>query len=152
MYKKLYRSNRDKMLGGVAGGLADYFDMDPTLVRVIFIITLFLGGTGVLAYIILWILVPQEPLVFPQAMNTGAASDQNEQDPASAPPYFPPDPQVKKRNGPAVAGMALIVIGSLFLMDNIFPDFSFEDYWPLILVAIGLGLLMSARKKERIPS
>ena len=152
MYKKLYRSNKDKMLGGVAGGLAEYFDMDPTLVRVIFIITLFLGGTGVLAYIILWILVPEEPLVFPQAMNTGASPDPNAPPDISTPPYFPPEPPVKKRNGPAIAGMALIVIGSLFLMDNIFPDFCFEDYWPLILVAIGLGLLMSARKKERMQS
>ena len=64
MNKKLYRSNKDKMLGGVAGGLADYFAIDPTLVRIIFVVSLFAGGAGVLAYIILWIVVPEEPYAF----------------------------------------------------------------------------------------
>ena len=64
MNKKLYRSSKDKMLGGVAAGLGEYFDIDATLVRVIFVVTLFLGGTGVLAYIILWIIVPEEPIIF----------------------------------------------------------------------------------------
>jgi len=58
MNKKLYRSRKDKMIGGVAGGLGEYFDIDSTLVRIIFVVSLFLGGTGVLAYIILWIVIP----------------------------------------------------------------------------------------------
>ena len=61
--KKLYRSRKDKMLGGVAGGLAEYFDIDPTIVRIIFVVTLFIGGGGFLAYIIMWIVVPEEPFV-----------------------------------------------------------------------------------------
>jgi hypothetical protein len=85
-------------------------------------------------------------------MNTGTSTDPNTQPDTASPSYFPPESQHRKRNGPAIAGMALIVIGSLFLMENIFPDFCFEDYWPLILVAIGLGLLMSARKKESTQS
>ena len=52
------------MIGGVAGGLGEYLDIDSTLVRVIFVVSLFLGGSGVLAYIILWIVVPEEPWVF----------------------------------------------------------------------------------------
>jgi phage shock protein C len=51
--KRLYRSRLDKMIGGVAGGLAIYFDIDPTIVRVLFVITIFIGGGGILAYIIL---------------------------------------------------------------------------------------------------
>ena len=147
MYKKLYRSNKDKMLGGVAGGLAEYFDMDPTLVRVIFIITLFLGGTGVIAYIILWILVPQEPFVFPQTANSAPSSEPDAAAGTTEPVNAPP---VRKRNGPALAGIILIVIGSLFLLDNMFPSFSFEHYWPLILVAIGAGLIFNSRNRERI--
>lgn len=57
--KKLYRS-RDKMLGGVCGGLADYLDLDKSIVRVIFAI-LFLAGTmGFWLYILMWIIVPSE--------------------------------------------------------------------------------------------
>jgi phage shock protein C len=59
--KKLTRSTNDRMLAGVAGGLAEYFDVDPTLVRVLFALgTLFTGvGLGVIIYIILWIVMPE---------------------------------------------------------------------------------------------
>ena len=58
--KRLYRSRTDKMIGGVAGGLAEYFNVDPTLVRIVFVLLGVLGG-GVLAYLVMWIVVPQEP-------------------------------------------------------------------------------------------
>jgi len=57
--KRLYRDPDNKTIGGVASGLAAYFNIDPVWVKVLFIITLFAGGTGVLAYIILWIVVPE---------------------------------------------------------------------------------------------
>ncbi len=49
------------MLGGVSGGLAEYLDVDVTLIRVLWVLVTLLGGSGVLAYIILWIIVPEEP-------------------------------------------------------------------------------------------
>lgn len=59
--KKLYRSSTDVMLGGVCAGLADFFNMDPTIMRLIFVV-LFLSGTlGLWVYIILWIVIPIEP-------------------------------------------------------------------------------------------
>lgn len=57
--RKLYRDSDDKILGGVASGLAAYFGIDATIVRLIFILTLFAGGTGVVAYLILWLIVPE---------------------------------------------------------------------------------------------
>ena len=63
MSKKLYRSRIDRMIGGVSAGLAKYFDIDPTIVRVLFVVSIFLGGGGILAYIILWIVVPEEPII-----------------------------------------------------------------------------------------
>ncbi len=57
--RKLYRDSDDKILGGVASGLAAYFGIDATIVRLIFILTLFAGGTGVIAYLILWLIVPE---------------------------------------------------------------------------------------------
>lgn len=61
MSKRLYRSRTDKMLGGLCAGLAKYFDLDPTLVRLGVAFGALWAGTGVLAYIIGWIIVPEEP-------------------------------------------------------------------------------------------
>lgn len=58
--KKLYRS-RNKWIAGVAGGIAEYFNLDPTIVRVIWLILALAYGAGILAYIIAWLLVPQNP-------------------------------------------------------------------------------------------
>ena len=62
-YQKLYRSRENRMLGGVCGGLGEYFDIDPTLVRLLFVFGAFLGipGALVLLYIVMLILVPQAP-------------------------------------------------------------------------------------------
>lgn len=60
--KKLYLSDTDKKLGGVCGGLGEYFDIDPTVVRVAFIlVTLLSFGLGVIAYILTWMIVPRKP-------------------------------------------------------------------------------------------
>ncbi len=62
-YKRLYRARNDKMLAGVCGGLARYLNIDPVAARVLFaVLTIFTWGTGVLAYIMLWIMVPEEPV------------------------------------------------------------------------------------------
>ena len=63
--RKLMRSSTDKKLGGVCAGLAEYFDMDATLVRVLWLLVVLCGGTGILLYIILWLVLPLAP---PQVM------------------------------------------------------------------------------------
>ncbi|WP_425801521.1 PspC domain-containing protein [Desulfitobacterium sp. Sab5] len=59
--KRLYRSSRDKMLGGVCSGLGEYFNIDPTLIRLAVIIAVFGAGAGLLAYLIAWIIIPLNP-------------------------------------------------------------------------------------------
>jgi len=59
--KKLYRSNEDRWLAGVCGGIAEYFDVDSTLIRVLFILFSFVVGGGLIIYIILWLVMPPEP-------------------------------------------------------------------------------------------
>lgn len=59
MSKRLYKSNENKMLDGVCGGIAEYFDVDPTLIRLAWILFCLLGGSGVLAYIIAMIIIPR---------------------------------------------------------------------------------------------
>ena len=60
--KRLYRSRSDRILGGVCGGLSQYLNIDPTLVRLIFIFLALLGGHGILIYLIMLLIVPEEPL------------------------------------------------------------------------------------------
>ena len=64
--RKLYRSRTDKMISGVCGGLADYLTLDPTVVRLIFIVLFLLGGHGLLIYLILLLIMPLEPQSTPQ--------------------------------------------------------------------------------------
>lgn len=73
-YKRIYRSRSETMIAGLAGGLADYFNVDPTLIRLAFVGAGFLTGVipGLLAYVVGWIIVPLEPLPLtnPQATQT----------------------------------------------------------------------------------
>jgi phage shock protein C len=59
MDKKLRRSKNDAMIAGVAGGIAEYFNVDPVLIRLAFVLTAVLGGPGLLIYIIMWIIMPE---------------------------------------------------------------------------------------------
>jgi phage shock protein C len=59
--KRLMRSSTDKKIAGVCAGLADYFDMDPTIIRVLWLLLVICGGTGILAYLILWMVLPVAP-------------------------------------------------------------------------------------------
>jgi len=60
--KKLYRSRKDTKIAGVCGGIAEYFDVDPTIIRLLAILTIFFGGGGIIAYIIAWLIIPLEPV------------------------------------------------------------------------------------------
>ncbi len=61
MKKRLYRSKKDKMLAGICGGLAEYFDVDPSLVRLATVLLCLYAGTGLLVYIIAAIIIPEDP-------------------------------------------------------------------------------------------
>lgn len=71
--KRLMRSSRDKKIGGVCAGLAEYFDLDPTIVRVVWLLAVLFAGTGFLVYIILWIVLPLAPVGMSVAGPTTAA-------------------------------------------------------------------------------
>lgn len=66
MERRLFRSKKESMIGGVCGGLAIYFNIDPSLVRLFFVLLLLAGGAAVPVYIILWIIVPSEDKIFNQ--------------------------------------------------------------------------------------
>jgi phage shock protein PspC (stress-responsive transcriptional regulator) len=58
---KLYRSKKNRIIAGVCGGISEYFNVDPTLIRLLWLLISIMGGSGVLAYIIAWIIIPEEP-------------------------------------------------------------------------------------------
>ncbi len=129
--KRLYKSSTDKMLGGVCGGIAEYFQVDSTLVRLAFIFLLFLGGSGFLLYLVGLVVMPRSPA-------SGAAAV-----PA----------QEKKANAAAIWGILLIAVGGVIFLSNI--DFPFwHDWWhipwgialPLVLIAAGVAVLLSRKK------
>ena len=62
-YKRLYRSTKNKVLGGVCGGLGEYFNIDPVIVRILWILFCLAWGVGILAYIIAWIIIPKNPAI-----------------------------------------------------------------------------------------
>jgi phage shock protein C len=71
--KRLMRSSTDKKIGGVCAGLADYFDLDPTIVRIVWLLAIFFAGTGLLVYVVLWIALPLAPTMVPVSVPTTTA-------------------------------------------------------------------------------
>ncbi len=59
--KRVYRSKKNKILAGVCGGIAEYFDVDPVLVRLLFVLLLFMGFVGIIIYLVAWLLIPENP-------------------------------------------------------------------------------------------
>lgn len=155
MAKKLYRSTLDKMIGGVAGGLAEYFDIDATLVRVLFVVVVFLGGGGIIAYIILWIVVPQKPYELPKnsfsqsppesGSGSNFSANESKSDSFSMSNSGTVSSMAQSNNKQIWVAIILMVIGGLLLLDNIFPRFDFDHFWPVILIGIGIGLLLKAK-------
>ena len=151
MYKKLYRSVTDKMVGGVCGGLADYFAIDPVIVRLIFVLAVIFGGSGILAYIILWIIIPQKPYIitpFNSEQQKGDASSSTEEKKNESAELNMNAIYNKPQNNRSIyAGAFLILLGGLFLLDNFVPRFNFGDFWPLILIGLGLAIILNAKNK-----
>lgn len=139
--KRLYRSREHAMIGGVCAGIAEYFDTDPSLIRLALVLLFFAGGVGILAYIVAWIIVPQKPLI------TTVSS-------VETPPDEPTDTtqadSVEEINRPRfILGIILIVLGGLFLLGSlhVWHWFSFFRLWPLILIIIGIMIITKGMEK-----
>ena len=141
MAKKIYRSQKDCIIGGVCGGIAEYFDIDSTLVRLLAVLVVLLGGVGVIAYIIAWIIIPQNP---EQEIDRDKEY-KSEEDTGTAHKDFK-----EKNNKQVWGGLIFIFLGLFFLMRSFFPRFVLINFWPVILVVIGIALMVQSfsRGKE----
>ncbi|UWG97993.1 PspC domain-containing protein [Dehalobacter sp. DCM] len=138
MNKQLYRSSRNNVIGGVCAGIAEYFEIDPTIVRLIWVLALF-AGIGIIAYIVCWIVIPEKPISpFDTFQDASAAGDSYESQRNAA---------VNKEKGIRILGAALIVIGALFLCDRFFGWFDFSVVFPIALIAVGVYVLFAKEKR-----
>jgi phage shock protein C len=124
--------SHDRMLGGVAGGLADYFDVDPTIVRLGIVLgALVSGGVVLVGYIALWIIMPEAPLSTVPGLAGGVVTTDR-----------------RGSNGALVLGVILVGVGAFALLDQ-FPLFHLlgwdlmRFWWPSLLIALGLGLIFA---------
>jgi phage shock protein PspC (stress-responsive transcriptional regulator) len=149
-YSGIRRSSTDRVIGGVCSGLAVYLKLDPVLVRLIFVLLAIFGGGGILAYIVLWIILPEEPYFIDYKANHGkpeAETETRENTESDAKPEPEPVPQKRPGYGAQfVGGVILIGLGVLFLLNSLIPRFNFGDFWPLILIIVGVAILRPAFK------
>jgi len=161
MEKRLYRSKSDRMIWGVCGGLAKYFDMDPTIIRVIAVLSIFLGSLGIWAYIILAIVVPLENSKAAEPKDTIKENVEEMKETASelgrelrstlAGKEGDSEEIAKVRHRRrSTLGIILIVLGILFLLGSfdLFWWFRWSNLWPLVIVAIGALVIFSTRRRK----
>ncbi len=164
MENKLYRSRTDRMICGVCGGLAKYFNVDPVLVRIIFVLLILAHGLGILAYIIIAIVVPLEGS---RATSTRETTRENiEEIKATAvefgeelratftrkdkPAEEKTEATKKSRQSQNLLGIILIAIGLLILMGtmNLFWWFRWDYLWPVLLIIVGLLIIINTWRKK----
>ena len=133
---RLHSSTTDSMLFGVAGGMAEYFGADPTIVRVAWVLlTLASAGLGLLAYVILAIVIPRQTFD-----STADESSQVNESEGGEPSYT----DTRRRTGRlSLFGLALIAIGTLLLLNSlgVLYWWRWDVFWPLLLIAAGVALL-----------
>lgn len=122
--RRLYRSTTDQVIGGVCGGLGDYFAVDPIWFRVGFVLLALGGGSGVLIYLLMWLIVRPQP--------EG---------------YIPPAEGRRSLSGAAVIGMVFIFVGTVVLVNTIAPSLG-QYFWPAVLVLGGLALVIGGLSRD----
>lgn len=168
MSKKLYRSRDDRMIAGVCGGLADYFNVDSSLIRLGVLFIFLFQGIGLIAYIIAWLVISEEPVKNEYRMpdeyyiedekraeykndqqknNKDNEQRENKKYESEAKKgsekeyyqqYQDQSSESSTNNRRKFFAVIMILVGSIFLVDIWIPDLYWEKYWPLILIAAGV--------------
>lgn len=171
MDRKLYRDEYHKKIAGVCAGLAEYFNIDVAIVRVVFVLALIFHGGGLLIYIIFWIVLPKKP--FPVNPNVdyrvppenpgdipnqfrgapysgGSFANQTFANQPFAGQPYPVQPRNSTSLVAIIFGVILIMIGGTILLDDfdILPDWDFGQLWPVILIVIGCAIMISGERKK----
>ena len=162
MNRRLYRCRHDRKLAGVASGVAEYFDADPSLVRLLWILSIFFGGLGLFIYIAMAIIVPLEPdaaFAVPGAQPGGAtaeAADPTGQAAVPSPTDWHSTPAMHRHasrgngRGMTIFGLVLILFGAVALVDAYLPAWADGGrfLWPAFILGIGAILVVTAMRRE----
>lgn len=143
MSERLFRSRDDRMLAGVAGGLAELWDADPSVVRILWaLLALLTGGLALVVYIVMAIVVPEGDPV-PLDADPAAVAARTEARAARR-----AERAAARARGtssaPIVIGGILIAVGAYFLAMMWWPQLSFEWFWPVFLIGIGVVVVLTA--------
>lgn len=144
MNRRLYRCRHDRRIAGVASGVAEYFDLDPSLVRVLWFVSIFFGAITLVLYIGMWIIVPLEPLTEAELAADPAGAFGG---PAGVAGHH------HRTSGESRwslwIGLVLLLCGALALIDVVLPGWTASRYfWPLFLVGAG-GILVGAAMRRQ---
>jgi phage shock protein C len=170
MDKKLYRDEYRKKIAGVCAGLAEYFNIDVAIVRVVFLLALIFHGGGGLIYIVFWIVLPKKPFAYDPNVDYRVPPQTPDGNLFGGNPFgnnptgtnafgsstftnqpFPPVPPRNNTSLVAIIfGVVLIVIGGSILLNDfdILPDWDFGQLWPVILIVVGGALMLSGERKK----
>ena len=150
--KRLYRSRRHKVIAGVCAGLAEYFEVDVAIMRILFVLLALVKGLGLIAYIVAIFVVPYKP----EETANAAAGPQSE-------PKASSGGHDSTRTLMIIFGSLLILIGLFYFLENLdfFPYYWFYSFpfalswslfWPLLLILIGVVYLISIARNKSVPS
>jgi phage shock protein PspC (stress-responsive transcriptional regulator) len=162
---RLYRSRDDRVIAGVAAGVAEHIDADPSIIRIVWAMLIFLtGGLALLVYIVMAIVVPEQPVGVAAPM-PGDPSGAVAPAPTPVPEggWVAPDGSTvpmaastsrrarRRQRDPAdraraglIGGLVLIGLGGMFLIREFIPAFDFDLWWPMMLIGLGVLLLVVA--------
>lgn len=163
-YKKLTRSRKNRVIGGVAGGLGEYFDMDPILLRILFIFLTLFGGAGLILYLVLLIVMPEdlsnpfgetvetETFVIDEDGNTIYEKKKENEETESTDGFGKNQDFPRQKNNRIITtaiGLTLIFLGGFILLSH-FVSFNWYKYLlPCILLVAGIIILVSSSRSKR---
>jgi phage shock protein PspC (stress-responsive transcriptional regulator) len=122
--RRLYRSSTQRVLAGICGGLGEYFAVDPVWFRVGFVVLALGGGSGILIYLLMWLMVPPAP--------DG---------------YAPAEAGRGSVTGAAVVGVVFMIVGTIALVNTLAPWLG-QYIWPVVFVLGGLALLLGGLNRD----
>lgn len=142
MEKRLYRSKKDQIIAGVCGGLGEYFDIDPTIIRLLWLLSIFVFGVGIFLYIIAAIIIPEyesQTYIEPNIEDKEYNEDVSGKDKGS----------VNKEKSERSLGYGLIIIGIILMVQrlNIFRMIDFRTAFPVLLILVGLVVIKNSMNK-----
>ncbi len=143
MSKQLYRSQDNKVIGGVCGGLAEYLDVDPVIVRLICVLLFFMKAIGIIAYIVCMIIIQEAPYGYYQKKESDFSEEHS-------PEYTYENNNTERNNekNKLMLGIALIVLGAFIFAKKLFYWFNFVNFGGIILVLAGLYIIVNGRNSS----